>query len=203
MRGPTHLWSHNVLLDTVGLGGEPVRVLAPPPPHTAPPAGQPGVAPLDGPRHHIADVGQEQHHEGQSEHGVDHAEHLTKTGPGRNIAVADHGEGRHGEEDGVGRRPLVVEGPKCSIKAVVFGHLYEEVGQLVHVAGDLLLVPVPHHPQAGAELRVVPAGRTGPRGEPVVVGPDGAALKCLAAVVQSLGPGADLSVSPDRTISLT
>ena len=63
-------------------------MLAPAPPYPAPPAEQPRVAGLDGPGQHVADVGQEQHHQGQPEHGVDHAEHLATAGPRCDITVA-------------------------------------------------------------------------------------------------------------------
>ena len=74
-----------------------------------------------------------------------------------------------------------------------FRHLNEEVCKLVHVARDLLLVASPDHPQAGAELRVEPAGRAGTGGEAVVVSPLLAGLESLAAVIQSLGPGETVS----------
>ena len=201
---------HDVLLDAVWRSVRPLRVLTPASPYPAPPAEQSGVASLDGAGQHVADVGQEQHHQGQAEHGVDHAEQLATAGPGRDVTVAwqglsrpdtpaviqtYHSQGRHREQNGIWSSPLVGVRPVGPVKLVVGGHLDQELGQLVDVGLHLLLVETPDHPDADTEVGVVLAGRAG-RGEAVVVRPDLGPPEVLAAVVQPVypGPGNDQTV---------
>ena len=99
-----------------------------------------------------------------------------------------HSQGRHREQNGIGRGPLVGVGPVRSVKLMVCGHLDQQLGQLSDVGLHLLLVETPDHPDADTEVGVVLTGRAG-GGEAVVVSPHLAAPEVLAAVVQPVNPG--------------
>ena len=112
-----------------------------------------------------------------------------------------HSQGRHREQNGIGRGPLVGVGPVRSVKLMVCGHLDQQLGQLSDVGLHLLLVETPDHPDADTEVGVVLAGRTG-RGEAVVVSPHLGPTEVLAAVVQPVNPGREnhqTVISPSLT----